>query len=483
MTHMSRAATLRGASLLRLRRQVRGEVITREDPGFDAARAVWNAMIDRRPAVIVRCASVTDVVAAVGVARDEDLLLAIRGGGHSFAGFGTCEGGMVLDLSPMKGIVVDQANATARAQPGLTWREFDRATLACGLATTGGLVSTTGISGFTLGGGIGWLMRRDGMAVDNLLSAEVVAADGTVLAASPSHHQDLLWGLRGGGGNFGVVTELEFRLHQVGPLMVAGAVFYPLAAGRDVLAFYREWTASVPDDLTTMLAIVTAPPFLPPSVAGTQVIVVAGCHAGALDEGMAAVEPIRRIGTPIADALGPMPYPELQTMFDESAPRGMRNYFKNAYLDSLDDQVIDALLSQATRLSTLHPLSALHLHHLGGAVDRVPNDATAFGQRFHPYLLNVISTWADPVDDDAQLTWPRETVEALEPYRPEGQYVNFLADATQDRVRRAYGPQTYARLASVKQRYDPTNLFRVNLNIEPTGDQIPWADRTTAGAS
>jgi FAD/FMN-containing dehydrogenase len=463
------SVVLGAATVQELRDGVRGEVVVPGDPGYSQARAVWNGMFDRHPAVIVRCAGVADVVTAVRFARSEDLSVAVRGGGHSFAGFGVCDGGIVIDVGPMKGAVVDPRAATVRAQAGLTWAELDHETQAFRLATPGGLVSSTGIAGFTLGGGLGWLTRRHGMAVDNLLGADVITADGELVRADIEHQSDLLWGLRGGGGNFGIVTSLDYRLHPVGPVVIGGAVFHPIGAARQLLEFYRDWVANAPDELATMVAFLTAPPlpFMPAEAVGTPLVAIAACHAGDRDVAAADLATLKRWGTPVADGIGPIPYVTLQRMFDASAPAGMRNYTRTAYADRIDDAMIETLLTRAAALPTLHPLSTVHLHHLGGAVDRVPVGATAFPHRGHPYVFNVISAWADPADDPAQLGWARAVAADLAPEPAGAQYANFLADAGPDRVRAAYGDATYQRLVALKRRYDPTNLFRLNLNVPP----------------
>jgi FAD/FMN-containing dehydrogenase len=446
--------------------QLRGRLIQPGDPDYETARRVWNGMIDRRPALIVRCAGVADVIAAVNFAREHELLVAVRGGGHNVAGNATCDGGLVIDLSPMKGVRVDPAGRTARAEPGVIWSEFDHETQAFGLATTGGLVSTTGIAGFTLGGGIGWLVRKHGLACDNLRSADVVTADGKLITASPIEHADLFWGVRGGGGNFGVVTSFEYQLHAVGPIVLGGAVFHSLDRAREVLSFYRDYAAQAPDELTTLAAIITAPPlpFIPADLHGKSVIAVAACYAGDPDQGEAALQPLHSFGPPAADVLGPIPYTALQAMFDESAPPGMHNYWKSHYLEALDDGAIDTILRHAGSLPA--PFSQIHLHQLQGAAGRIPRDDTAVGHRDAAYALNVIGTWTEPQESGDQIRWVRDFWADMERFSS-GTYVNFLGDEGQDMVRTAYGADTYARLAALKQKYDPTNFFRLNQNIKP----------------
>lgn len=451
-----------------LRESIQGEVVTPADPGYEVARAVWNGMIDKRPALIVRCFGVADVIAAVQFARSQDLELAVRGGGHSLPGFSTSDGGMVVDLSLMKGIRVDPDAQRVVAQGGVTWRELDHETQAFGLALTGGLVSSTGIAGFALGGGIGWLMRKHGLTCDNLAAADLVTADGRLVHASERENPDLYWGLRGGGGNFGVVTSFEFRLHRVGPTILAGPIFFPGDQATQILRGYREYTASLPDEMTTLVNLTTAPPapFLPADVHGKKVVAVVGVYAGSPDEGRKVAEPLRHLGTPITDLLGPMPYTMMQSLLDGLYAPGARNYFKAGYLGGLSDEAIDTLAR--FHGSSISPSSEIHVHQLGGAVSRVPDDATAFGQRGAPYLLNIVARWTDPGTDAAQIGWARDLYAAAEPFSTGGTYVNFMS-AGDDRIVAAYGPDKYERLARLKEAWDPTNLFRLNQNIRPSG--------------
>lgn len=446
---------------------LRGELLCPGNDGFDAARRVWNGMIDRTPALIARCAGVADVRRAVALAREQGLLVAVRGGGHNVAGNATCDGGLVIDMSPMKGIRVDPVARTARAQAGLTWGDFDHETGAFGLAVTGGHVSTTGIADLTLGGGIGWLMRPYGLTCDDLLSADVVTADGQFLTASASENAELFWGLRGGGGNFGVVTSFEYRLHPVATVL-AGMAFHPAERAKEVLQFYREYAAAAPDELTSLAAFLTGPPapFLPPSLHGARLIALAVCYAGPIEEGERVLRPLRSFGPPLVDLIGPMPYPALQRMLDPSAPPGLQNYWKSGYLDRISDALIDLLVDRAT--SAPSPFSLTVLLHLGGAVSRAEEEATAVRHRKAQYAANLMSMWADPAEADRQVAWTREFWSALEPLTTGGVFVNFLGDEGQDRVREAYGPATYERLVALKNRYDPTNLFRLNQNIRPT---------------
>lgn len=435
---------------------LRGQVILPGDADYDDARKVWNGMIERRPALIARCAGVADVSKAIRFARSQNLLLAVRGGGHNVAGAGTCDGGLVIDLSPMKAVQVDSERHTARVEPGATWKDFDEEAQKYGLATTGGLISSTGVAGFTLGGGIGWLVRKHGLACDNLISAEVVTADGQLVRASADENSDLYWGLRGGGGNFGVVTAFEFALHPVSTV-VGGLVAHPLPRAREVLQFYRRFIATAPDELTTIAIFATMPE-------GHQVIGIAACYAGSVEQGEEVIRPLKEFGPPTMDMMGPLPYTALQQANDPTASAGMRNYWKAAFLQDLSDEAIDALIEYATNITS--PLSMIHIHQLGGALKRVAADATAFEYRDSGFVVNIIGMWPTPEDDEQHINWARGLFAALQPYA-HGAYINFLGDEGQERVRSAYGPN-YERLVALKNKYDPTNLFRLNQNIVPT---------------
>jgi FAD/FMN-containing dehydrogenase len=369
----------------------------------------------------------------------------------------------------MQGIRVDPAGRRVVAQPGLTWSAFDHETQAFGLAVTGGLVSSTGIAGFTLGGGIGWLLHRYGLTCDNLLSADLVTADGQLVTASEQEHPDLFWALRGGGGNLGVVTSLEYRLHPVGPLVFAGPVFYPAADAAEVLWGWRDLTATLPDELTTVANILVAPPvpFLPEAVHGQAVLGLLGVYAGSVEDGERAAQPLRTLAEPVADLMGPMPYTAMQSLIDPLWPAGAHNYFTGVMLNQLTDETIDTLLAQhaAGRV----PIHELHLHHGGGAMSRVPADATAFAHRDAAYILNIIARSPDREGFEEHAGWARATHQAMEPWSTGGGYVNFTSEPGQDKVQSSYPPDTYARLAAVKDRYDPTNLFRLNQNIQPSG--------------
>jgi FAD/FMN-containing dehydrogenase len=451
-----------------LSKMFHGRLVRSGDGDYEASRKVWNGLIDRRPALIAQCADEDDIVRAVGFARDRNLVVAVRGGGHNVAGFGTCDDGLVVDLSPMKRVTVDADARTARAQGGVTWGEFDEATQAKALATTGGLVSTTGIAGFTLGGGIGWLMRKCGLTLDNLLAVDLVTADGRRVTASAQEHPDLFWGVRGGGGNFGVVTSFTYRLHPVGPQVYGGAMFYPVATAGRLLRFYRDWVRTAPDELTTLVVFLTAPPapFIPTSVHGTSMVAIALCYCGPAEQGEAVLKPLRDVATPAVDLVGPIPYTALQKMFDDTAPKGILTYWKTAYLRGLDDAAIDSVIEQAGRMRS--PMSAVHIHHVEGAVNRLSADATAFGHRDAPFILNIVGMWASAEDNDQHVAWTREFARAVEPFSTGAAYVNFLGDEGEARVKASYGDAKYARLVALKNTYDPKNLFRLNQNIRPS---------------
>lgn len=462
---MTTDTTIQPAAFETLQASLRGQLIDPNGAEYETARRVWNGMIDRRPALIARCTGAADVIASAAFAREHGLEIAVRGGGHNVAGNAVCDDGLVIDLSGMRSVRVDPDRRTAYAGPGCTWADFDHETQAFGLATTGGLVSTTGIAGFTLGGGIGWLVRKHGLACDNLRSVDLVTAEGRLLHASAAENEELFWGVRGGGGNFGVVTSFEYQLHPVGAV-VGGLVLHPLARAGELLHFYRDFVTGAPDELTTLVVILTAPPmpFIPQALHGTVMIAIVVCYAGEAAKGEEAVRPLRQFGPPAVDLIGPMPYVALQQMFDAGAPAGLQNYWKSAYLRGLDDAVIDTLCSYAERLPG--PLCAVHLHHLGGAVARVPERATAFAYRDAAFVLNIPSLWADPADSDAVIAWTRSFFDAVQPYT-EGAYVNFLGAEGEERVRAAYGGN-YERLAALKARYDPNNVFHFNQNIRPS---------------
>jgi FAD/FMN-containing dehydrogenase len=452
-----------------IRADFRGELLEAGDPGYDRARVVWNARVDRRPALIARCTGVADVLRVLAVAREHGALLAVRAGGHDVAGNGVCDGGVVIDLTPMKGVRVDPQRRVVRAQAGLTWAELDRETQAFGLATTGGQCSATGVAGVTLGGGVGWLMRQHGLTVDNLLSADLVTADGRLLTASATKNPELFWGLRGGGGNFGIVTELELALHPVDQV-VAGLLVHPGDRFADVLRFYREFSASEPDPVASTVIYLTAPPMpeLPEELHNQPVVAIGLCYSGPLKKADAVLRPLREFGPPAADLVATMPYRALQSMFD-GLPAGDYGYhqsIRTGYLPELNDDAIATLVAHAQ--TAVSPLCLVELIHLEGAVSRVPEADTAFPGRDAPFFCMFQSTWSDPVDAQSHVAWTQDGWNAIAPFTDGRTYPNFLdADEPAQRVADAYGPAKMARLTALKRKYDPTNMFSLNKNIQP----------------
>ncbi|TMA10812.1 MAG: FAD-binding oxidoreductase [Deltaproteobacteria bacterium] len=454
-------------AIKQLKSKVRGEVLLPSDPGYDEARTIWNAMIDRRPGVIVRCAGAQDVVQAVRSAREHGLTLAVRGGGHNIAGNAVCDDGLMIDLTPMKSVRVDRARRTARMGPGVTLGEFDREAQAFGLATPLGINSTTGVAGLTLGGGFGWLSRRFGLTIDNLTSADVVTAAGELVKASAAENSDLFWAIRGGGGNFGVVTSFEFRLHEVGPEVLSGLIVHPLDAARDVLRFYRDFITSTPEEFVCWFVLRKAPPlpFLPVDWHGKEILGLAVCYSGKIDEGERVAKPLRTFGRPLADVIAPTPFTAWQTVLDPLLTPGMRNYWKSHDFRELSDGLIDVFVDHARRIPD--PQTEIAFAQLGGAVSRVPLEATAYTHRDAQFVLNVHGRWEDPAKDAKCIGWARELFRAAAPFATGGVYVNFLTQDEPDRVRAAYGAN-YDRLVGLKKKYDPENLFRVNQNIRPS---------------
>jgi FAD/FMN-containing dehydrogenase len=438
-----------------------GALIRPDDAGFDEARRIYNAMIDRRPALIARCQGVADIVAAVNFARENDFDVTIRGGGHSVAGLCVANDAVLIDLSAMKGIHVDPERKTVRAQGGVTWAGLNRETQVHGLGVTGGVISTTGIAGLTLGGGLGWTMGKFGLAVDNLMSAQVVTADGRVLTASEDENPDLFWALGGGGGNFGVVASFEYRLHPIGPVVTGGIVAHPYHAARDLLRFYRDFTAKAPDELTAFAALMFAP-----DGSGQKLAGVALCHIGPQEQAQKDIEPLLKFGTPAMVQLGPMPYAAVNAMLDEAAPPGLLNYWKTSFLRELTDDAIDTIVDHFD--NTPSPLNFAMLEHFHGEVTRVPVEATATPHRQAGYNFVVPSGWTDPAENDANIAWTREIFAAMGPYLAGRQYLNYLDedDIAANPTREAFGPN-YDRLVEAKKKYDPTNFFHHNLNIRP----------------
>jgi FAD/FMN-containing dehydrogenase len=436
-------------------------LLRQDDPGYDDARRIWNGMIDRRPAAIARCTSASDVAAAIAFARSEGLHMSVRCGDHSAAGAAVCEGGLMIDLSPMRGLEVDPERRVARVEPGLRWRDVDQATQAHGLATTGGTVSDTGVAGLTLGGGLGWLAGRYGLTCDNLLSAELVTADGERLRASADEHPDLFWAIRGGGGNFGVVTSFEFQLHPVGPTIYGGMVAHPLERAGEVLRFYRDYCASNPDEVNTACAMMTTPD-------GARIIAIAACHCGSLEDGEKALRPVKAFGAPVVDQMGPIPYLALQTSLDDAFPRGRRYYWKSALVTELRDGHIEAMPEQFAAAPSPH--TAFLLQQVGNAANRVAPDATAFAHRDARWDALVLSGWEDAAEDARQMAWSREVYQSWRPFCTDASYTNALSgEDRQEDVRASYG-SAYRRLSQIKARYDPANLFRMNANVAPASE-------------
>ena len=449
--------TLPAASLDDLRAAVRGDLIAPADPRYDQARRVWNAIIERRPAAIVRCRAASDVIAAVNFARDNHLPLAVRGGAHNVAGRSTCDDGIVIDFSEMKSIRVDPAARTARAEPGVRWTEFDRETQAFGLATTGGTVGDTGIAGLTLGAGFGWLGGRCGMTADNLISADVVLASGELVQASADVNPDLFWALRGGGGNFGVVTSFEYQLHQVGPTIVGGLIIHPFSRAVEALRFYGEFIRSMPDDLTVAAVLMTGPD-------GQKSCGFVAAYTGAVDDGLAAVAPLKAYGPPVMDIVGPLPYLVQQALIEGAMPPHMRNYWKADFLPEVNGDVAAIAVDAYSRC--VSPMSSLLFFPIHGAASRVPPEATAYPHRKGIHF-GIYALWNEAAGDRANTAWVRQTWDAVQPFVPGGVYVNELGeDEGENRVRQAYAGN-YARLAGIKARYDPSNLFCLNANIAP----------------
>jgi FAD/FMN-containing dehydrogenase len=464
------AISLGSDTVADFRQTLRGNVCLPQEAGYDEARTIWNAMIDRHPGAVVRCRGAADIVAAVGFAREHGLLLAVRGGGHNIAGNAVCEGGLLIDLSLMRSVRVDPASRTARVEPGATLGDFDKEAQAFGLATPLGINSTTGVAGLTLGGGFGWLSRKFGLAADNLISADVLTAEGKLVRASETENSDLFWALRGGGGNFGVVSSFEFRLHPVGPMVLSGLIVHPFARAKELLAGYRHVASKAPDELTVWVVLRQAPPlpFLPAEVHGKEVLVFAVCYMGDEASGQRALEPLRALGQPIADVIGMQPYAAWQTAFDPLLTPGAYNYWKSHNFVELSDGLLDALTSYAARLPT--PECEIFIGQLGGATSRVAVDATSYPHRNANFVMNVHTRWREPADERRSIDWARQLFAETAPHATGGVYVNFMPEDEIDRVSSAYGVN-YARLAALKTKYDPGNLFRLNQNVRPSAQR------------
>jgi FAD/FMN-containing dehydrogenase len=457
---------LDSAALEQLAGSVKGTVLMPGTDGYDEARALYNSMIDKRPAAIVKCRDPHDVIAVVEIARARAAEVSIRSGGHGVTGSALTDGGIVIDLTEMKRISVDPAARTVRAQAGVTWGELDAATQEHGLAVTGGRVRSTGIAGLTLGSGSGWIERKHGFTCDNLIEADVVTADGRFLRANDSENPDLLWALKGGGGNFGVVTQFTYRLHEVGPMIYGGMFVFPPFAARDVARAYREFMRTAPDEVGGALAFITAPPepFVPEEARGKPAVGVIAIYAGDLDEGERAFKPLRDLG-PVVDLVGPMPYVAAQGLLEAGNPPGRRNYWKADLLDELPDEAIDAVAEAHMR--TVSPFTVMLFQPLGGAVARVPAGATALGRRDAGWAYHLLSAWEDPAEDERNLEWTRAVARSLEPYATGGVYITYSSDVGEDRVRDAFRDH-YDRLVAVKDRYDPGNMFHLGQNIQPS---------------
>jgi FAD/FMN-containing dehydrogenase len=453
-------------SINELQKGFAGKINLPSDAGYDEARKIWNGMVDKRPAIIARCTSTQDVVRVVNFARENKIQLAVRGAGHHIAGNSLCDGGIVADLSGMRAVTVDPARRRATAEGGTTLGDFDAATQAHGLATPVGINSTTGIGGLTLGGGFGWLSRKFGLTVDNLESAEIVTADGKVLRVSGTEHPDLFWAIRGGGGNFGIVTHFEFRLHPVGPDLLSGLIVYPFAQAKSVLKQYRDFVASAPDELSVWTVLRKAPPlpFLPIEVHGKEVIILALLHAGDPEEGKTLIGPLRKFGTPVGEHVGVQPYLAWQQAFDPLLAPGARNYWKSHNFTKLADGLLDVVIEYVKTLPS--PQCEIFFGSIGCATKQPAPDATAYAHRDAEYVMNVHGRWDDVSDDERCIKWARDYFEASTPFASGGAYVNFMTSDEGDRVRSAYG-QNYERLAKVKRKYDPGNLFNMNQNIKP----------------
>lgn len=439
-----------------------GRVITASDPTYDSARRVHNGLIDKRPAIIAQCRGTADVQAAVRLAREHGLAIAVRGGGHNVAGNAVCDGGLVVDLSAMRGVQADPSARRARAQGGATWADYNRETQLYALASTGGVVSSTGVGGLTLGGGLGWLLGTQGLAIDALRGATLVTASGDVVHASAKDDEDLFWAIRGGGGNFGIATWLEYEVQPLGPIVTGGLAAYPFSAARDVLHYYRHLTASLPDEFTVFCGLVHAP-----DGSGAKLAAILVCHSGSVEAGARAVEPIKKFGTPAMDAIGPMPYSVVNSLLDGGFPPGALNYWKANFLAALDDNAIDTMIARFAACPS--PMGSMVLEHFHGAATRVEATATAFPHRSVGYNLLVAGQWTDPAQSDANIAWTRDSYAAMATHFASGRYVNYLnAEEVrqQDAVEAAFGPN-WNRLKELKKRYDPDNVFHHNQNIKP----------------
>jgi FAD/FMN-containing dehydrogenase len=456
LTTAGEHAVLDTPAVEKLQTQLRGELLRPDDAAYDNARRVWNGMVDKRPALIVRCAEVSDVVAAVTFAREHDLLVSVRGGGHNVAGKSVCDGGLMVDLAPINAIHVDPARQTARVDGGAKLRDLDRASQAYGLATTAGVVSSTGVAGLTLGGGVGRLARKYGLACDNLLSVELITADGRIVLASDSENADLFWGVRGGGANLGVVTSFEYQLHPLGPQVLGGVVIHPFERITEALRFYHEYSRQAPDEVSADAIVMNSPE-------GVPVLAISACYIGSVDEGESALRPLREFGPPVMDQIAPVPYTDLQASADIFFPDGLNYYWKSHFLKEIGPEVVEAVATHFPQAPS--PLTKVLFQQYGGAVGRVARSQTAFWHRDAEYDFIPTSIWTDPSESEEHFRWGREIWEAVRPFS-DGVYVNNLGDEGEDEVKKAYG-DNYTRLAALKSKYDPTNFFRLNPNVKP----------------
>ena len=453
-----------------LSQQVRGPVLTPGSPAYDDARSIWNGLIDRRPALIVQCSGAADVVDAVNFAREQGLTLSIKAGGHNVAGNAVNDDGIVLDLSQLRGVHVDPALQTVRVQGGATWGDLDRETQLFGLAVPGGVVSTTGVAGLTLHGGLGHLRRKHGLSIDSLVSVDIVTADGELRRASATENEDLFWAVRGAGSNFGVVTSFEFRAHPVGPMVFVGAIFYPFEEASSILPAWRDFMATAPEELSSLAICWSVPPVepFPPEIHGTPVVVVAAAYCGPAEEGERVVQPLRELAQPVVDASGPWPWLGLQSGFDAIFPQGELRYWKSRSVTELSDEVIGDIIELAGRRPA--PLSDIVIWHHGGAMSRVPEEETAYGGRDTQFLVTAEASWTDPAQNEEAIAWAREVFDAMDRYSTGAVYLNFpgLGEEEDSLARAGYGAN-YDRLTALKAKYDPENLFRMNINIPPAG--------------
>lgn len=471
---LQRVSDVDRSSIEDLRARLRGELILPGDAAYEGARKLHNAMIDRRPGLIARCAGAVDVMTCVSFAREHDLLVAVRGGGHHVTGNALCDDGIVIDLSRMKGLRIDPVRRTANVEPGLTWGELNRDLQAFGLGATGGYISITGVPGLTLGGGFGWLVRKHGLALDNLLSVDIVTADGRLLSASTDENADLFWGVRGAGANFGAVTSFEFQVHPVGTVL-AGPVIHPFERASEVLRTFRSYVPSAPDELTWGVLLFTIPesPAFPPPLRGKRVVALVVCYAGPIEAGEAWLRPVREFGPPLADLVEPMPFSVAQVSADFIWPPGYRNYWKSTYLRDLDDAAIDTIVEHFARVPSPNTVVVLD-HNGGGAISRVGTLETAYVHRNLTYNFLVTSAWRDAADDERNIAWTRALWSALQPSAANALYINFTSDHDAAAMRNAYPHEVRERLVALKNRYDPTNLFRMNHNIEPSDEAARW---------